>query len=58
MTDIYRVIALWGMLLDTFVIRPFVQPAIARLLGPWGWWPGRMRVSPAPAPEAAEGGQP
>ena len=53
----YRVIALWGVLLDTFVIRPFVQPAIARLLGGWGWRPVRMLVSPAPAPEAAGGGQ-
>ena len=28
-----------GLLLDTFVVRSFVVPAIAMLLGRWNWWP-------------------
>jgi len=30
-----------GILLDTFVIRTTLVPAIATLLGRWNWWPGR-----------------
>jgi uncharacterized membrane protein YdfJ with MMPL/SSD domain len=30
-----------GMLLDTFVIRTTLVPAIATLLGKWNWWPGK-----------------
>jgi len=30
-----------GMLLDTFIIRTTLVPAIATLLGRWNWWPGR-----------------
>jgi RND superfamily putative drug exporter len=28
-----------GLLLDTFLVRSFVVPAIAVLLGRWNWWP-------------------
>jgi len=28
-----------GVLLDTFVIRTTLVPAIAMLLGHWNWWP-------------------
>ncbi|HEV7677865.1 MAG TPA: MMPL family transporter [Candidatus Dormibacteraeota bacterium] len=28
-----------GLLLDTFLVRSFVVPAIAMLLGRWNWWP-------------------
>lgn len=28
-----------GLLLDTFVIRTLVVPAVAALLGRWNWWP-------------------
>jgi len=30
-----------GVLLDTFVIRTTLMPAIATLLGKWNWWPGK-----------------
>jgi hypothetical protein len=30
-----------GVLIDTFVVRPLLVPAIATLLGRWNWvWPG------------------
>ena len=31
-----------GVLLDTFIVRPLVIPAITRLLGRWAWWPGPL----------------
>jgi RND superfamily putative drug exporter len=30
-----------GILLDTFIIRTTLVPAIAMLLGRWNWWPGK-----------------
>jgi RND superfamily putative drug exporter len=30
-----------GVLLDTFVVRTIMVPAIVVLLGRWNWWPGR-----------------
>ncbi|GJF09243.1 membrane protein [Mycolicibacterium cyprinidarum] len=39
-----------GLLFDTLVIRAFMTPAIAALLGPWFWWPQRVRRRPAPVP--------
>jgi RND superfamily putative drug exporter len=37
-----------GLLFDTLVIRAFMTPAIAALLGRWFWWPQVVRTRPAP----------
>jgi RND superfamily putative drug exporter len=39
-----------GLLFDTLVIRAFMTPAIAALLGRWFWWPQNVRTRPVPAP--------
>jgi RND superfamily putative drug exporter len=38
-----------GLLFDTLVIRAFMTPSIAALLGPWFWWPQVVRARPARA---------
>jgi RND superfamily putative drug exporter len=38
-----------GLLFDTLVIRAFMTPSIAALLGPWFWWPQVVRARPASA---------
>jgi RND superfamily putative drug exporter len=38
-----------GLLFDTLVIRAFMTPSIAALLGKWFWWPQVVRNRPAPA---------
>jgi RND superfamily putative drug exporter len=38
-----------GLLFDTLVVRAFMTPAIAALLGRWFWWPQRVRPRPASA---------
>ncbi|MBF9350579.1 MMPL family transporter, partial [Mycobacteroides chelonae] len=35
-----------GLLFDTLVVRAFMTPAIAALLGRWFWWPQRVRRRP------------
>lgn len=35
-----------GLLFDTLVVRSFMTPAIAALMGPWFWWPQRVRRRP------------
>ncbi|MUL85559.1 MULTISPECIES: RND family transporter [unclassified Mycolicibacterium] len=39
-----------GLLFDTLVIRSFMTPSIAALMGKWFWWPQRVRQRPLPAP--------
>jgi RND superfamily putative drug exporter len=39
-----------GLLFDTLVIRAFMTPAIAALLGKWFWWPQHVRTRPKPSP--------
>ncbi len=38
-----------GLLFDTLVVRAFMTPSIAALLGRWFWWPMRVRQRPASA---------
>lgn len=35
-----------GLLFDTLVIRAFMTPSIAALMGPWFWWPRIVRRRP------------
>ena len=39
-----------GLLFDTLVVRSFMTPSIAALLGKWFWWPQIVRQRPVPAP--------
>ncbi len=39
-----------GLLFDTLIIRSFMTPAIAALLGKWFWWPQHVRSRPVPVP--------
>ncbi|GAB7071435.1 MMPL family transporter [Mycobacterium hodleri] len=36
-----------GLLFDTLVVRAFMTPSIATLLGRWFWWPLNVRTRPA-----------
>jgi RND superfamily putative drug exporter len=40
----------FGLLFDTFVIRSFMTPSIAALMGRWFWWPQNVRMRPKPQP--------
>lgn len=40
-----------GLLFDTLLVRSFMMPAVATLLGRWFWWPNRIR--PAATSRAA-----
>ena len=37
-----------GLLFDTLVVRSFMTPAIATLLGRWFWWPRRVQTHATP----------
>lgn len=37
----FGIITAIGVLLDTFLVRPFMVPAITALLGKWAFWPGK-----------------
>jgi putative drug exporter of the RND superfamily len=37
-----------GLLFDTLVVRSFMTPSIAAILGRWFWWPLQVRTRPAP----------
>jgi hypothetical protein len=36
-----------GLLFDTLIVRSFMTPSIAALLGRWFWWPLKVRPRPA-----------
>jgi RND superfamily putative drug exporter len=36
-----------GLLFDTLIVRSFMTPSIAALLGRWFWWPEKVRPRPA-----------
>jgi RND superfamily putative drug exporter len=38
-----------GLLFDTLIVRAFMTPAIAALMGRWFWWPLRVRQRPPSA---------
>jgi RND superfamily putative drug exporter len=38
-----------GLLFDTLIVRSFMTPSIAALLGRWFWWPQLVRPRPASA---------
>ena len=53
MAQVGTTIAL-GLLFDTLIVRSFMTPAIAAMLGKWFWWPQIVRSRPAPIePEPA-----
>src|SRR4029079_6611903 len=37
-----------GLMFDTLIVRSFMTPSIAALLGRWFWWPVRVRNRPVP----------
>jgi putative drug exporter of the RND superfamily len=39
-----------GLLFDTLIIRSFMTPSIAAIMGRWFWWPQRVRTRPVPSP--------
>lgn len=47
----FGIITAIGVLLDTFVVRPFLVPALTVLLGRWSFWPGRYVPVPEGSPE-------
>jgi RND superfamily putative drug exporter len=38
-----------GLLFDTLIVRSFMTPSVAALLGRWFWWPLKVRPRPASA---------
>jgi RND superfamily putative drug exporter len=54
MAQVGTTIAL-GLLFDTLVVRSFMTPAIAALLGKWFWWPQVIRTEASRRRLAARG---
>jgi RND superfamily putative drug exporter len=44
-----------GLLFDTLIVRSFMTPSIAALLGRWFWWPMNVRTRPARPQPQSEG---
>ena len=47
-----------GLLFDTLIVRAFLTPSIAALLGRWFWWPLIVRTRPASHMLRSEGPRP
>ena len=47
-----------GLLFDTLIVRSFMTPSIAALLGRWFWWPQIVRPRPASQMLRSEGPRP
>jgi RND superfamily putative drug exporter len=47
-----------GLLFDTLVVRSFMTPSVAALLGRWFWWPQTVRPRPASYMLRSEGPRP
>ncbi|ORV64767.1 hypothetical protein AWC03_03625 [Mycobacterium europaeum] len=47
-----------GLLFDTLIVRSFMTPSIAALLGRWFWWPQIVRPRPASQMLRSEGSRP
>jgi putative drug exporter of the RND superfamily len=39
-----------GLLFDTLIVRSFMTPAFAALIGRWFWWPLKVRQRPERRP--------
>jgi RND superfamily putative drug exporter len=47
-----------GLLFDTLIVRSFMTPTIAALLGRWFWWPQIVRPRPSSQMLRPEGTRP
>jgi len=47
-----------GLMFDTLVVRSFMTPSIAALLGRWFWWPIKVRPRPASTMHRTTGPRP
>jgi uncharacterized membrane protein YdfJ with MMPL/SSD domain len=45
----------FGVLVDTFLLRSILVPALVVLVGRFSWWPSRQAMPPGPATGAASG---